>query len=157
MKSILILITYVLCINNICYSMDYDELKNKAITFSSKMINNPNDLLNILENDTTVKTELIFLRDNYESTIKIYTELVSIQKKSNYKIHEIDFLNFNGKDSSRLVIVYKKEHSLLYDIFYGWYASSCSDTITHRYEIKEEELYFYHIQTCQHTQISDLE
>ena len=157
MKLILILILSLFCNNRICLSIDYDSIRTMAIDFSDKMINNPNDILILLKSEGNVKTELLFKNKNFEKEIKKYQKLLSIQKSGNYKIKESYYTKYNGVDSSRLVIVYKKAHSILYDIFVGWYTSDCNDTIAHLYEIRDAELYFYYIQICQHTEISDLE
>lgn len=150
MKKIIFIII-LFNIYNVYSFKDNKSTGDIAIEFTYDLISNAEIFTEFINEQNDVKFE-----NNFDlKTIEIYRELLLIQKRNDYEFHRIEFEDINNKDSSLIIVYFKEKHNILYTIFIDWWTSSCNDTVSYFYEVRDKVIYFNRIQICPHTNLSD--
>lgn len=129
-----------------------EEIKHNIIEFNNKIISNPDNLDSILQNESTIRTNLVLDIEYSEYLLKSYSSIIKAQIRNNFFLTD-----YIVQQNSLVILVYKKKDNLFYNFYSFFFGDDCTNRIEYIYSVIENEIYFKSINICQHQDASILD
>lgn len=151
---LIIVLTIPLVLN--CQISD-EKLKSKTIKFSNKLIENPDSLIYILQNEKEINSKSFLDYEYLESIIQRYKSIIKAQKRNDFFLSSVEIQPADSYQDKWVILKYKKYDNIFYDFYSMFFGAGCNNTVTYIFSVKEKEIYFKSISICQHEDPSILD
>ncbi|MFA7327460.1 MAG: hypothetical protein WC121_12395 [Candidatus Kapaibacterium sp.] len=138
-----------------------EEIKERTISFCNKLIENPDSITSILQNEKIIRTDLITKQEYSSYIIEFDTAIIKAQKRNDFFLSDFKIQSADIYSEKLVVLHYKKHDNLFYNIYSyldGLFGSAgCNNNVTYLFKIQDDEIYFLSVSICQHMQPSILD
>ena len=142
-------------------SLTDEEIEERTISFCDKLIENPDSLLSILQNEKIINTEFILNQEYLSMTIEYNSLIIKAHKRNRFTLSEFIIQPADSYSEKLAVLEYRKHDNFFYNIYsyfkYTFFGGGCSNYISYYFNIIDDEIYFRSIGICQHMHPSELD
>lgn len=135
-------------------SLTDEEIEEKTIAFCNRLIDSPDSILYILQNEKTIITDFILNQEYSYKTITFDSLIIVAQKRNSFFLSEFKIQPADYYSEKLVILEYKKHDNFFYNIysyFDGLFCSAgCNNNVTYLFEVQDNDIYFLSISICQH-------